>query len=309
MENTDSVEPKTQHTEETHTIKVEEPVVKQTVTSAAEPKSSNKGVMAIISLVLGIIGLCAWFIPICGGPLAITGLVLGIIGIKSDKKTMSIIGLILNILALIAAIINAILGAIIGISQYNDIMKTTDFDFAPTEIESPSDNDTDTNTDITNNQNDLTLIEVKPYVNSEKGFSINPPKNWTEEDGSSYGSIVTFMSDKVNEDSVFAPNINVVSESAQGYSLDEYVDASIEGLTSYLEKYELIDQKKLDINGTDAVILSGKFTQENFDIQNMQLIYIKNDTAYIITATVLESEWNSNYEDIFNASFSSFTVN
>ena len=77
------------------------------------PPSDKKG-LAIASLVLGIINLCAWFIPICGGPLAIVGIVLGVLGIKSSKKTLAIVGIVLSALGLIATIINAIAGFAIG---------------------------------------------------------------------------------------------------------------------------------------------------------------------------------------------------
>jgi len=33
----------------------------------------NEKIMAIASLVLGVLNLCAWFLPICGIPLAIIG--------------------------------------------------------------------------------------------------------------------------------------------------------------------------------------------------------------------------------------------
>jgi hypothetical protein len=66
--------------------------------------------LAIISLVLGILGLGAWCLPICGGPLALAGIVLGILGVRGEGKIMAIIGLALNGLALIATIVNAAWG-------------------------------------------------------------------------------------------------------------------------------------------------------------------------------------------------------
>ena len=44
--------------------------------------TDNNRIMAIASLVLGIINLCAWFFPICGAPLAIGGLALGYFGME-----------------------------------------------------------------------------------------------------------------------------------------------------------------------------------------------------------------------------------
>ena len=74
----------------------------------------NSEYMAIGSLVLGVIVLCAWFVPICGVPLSIAGIVLGYLGRESAQRTMAIIGIILCCLGLIGSIINAAVGAYLG---------------------------------------------------------------------------------------------------------------------------------------------------------------------------------------------------
>lgn len=67
-------------------------------------------IAAIVALVLGILGLGAWCLPICGGPLALIGIVLGVIGVRGEGKLISIIALVLNGLALLATIANAAWG-------------------------------------------------------------------------------------------------------------------------------------------------------------------------------------------------------
>lgn len=79
--------------------------------------SGNQRVMAIASLVLGVINLCAWFLPICGIPLSITGAVLGFLGMKDpSQKTMAIGGIALNVLGFLAACINAAVGVYLQMS-------------------------------------------------------------------------------------------------------------------------------------------------------------------------------------------------
>lgn len=86
--------------------------------SSPTPASGgNERIMAIASLVLGILNLCAWFFPICGIPLALIGLVLGFLGMKDpSQKTLAVIGMVLCGLGLLAACINAAVGVYMGVS-------------------------------------------------------------------------------------------------------------------------------------------------------------------------------------------------
>ena len=73
----------------------------------------NAKTFAIISLVLGILVLCAWLFPICGFPIAIAGLVLGYLGMKApEQKNLAIAGMALSGLGLLLACVNAIAGVI-----------------------------------------------------------------------------------------------------------------------------------------------------------------------------------------------------
>jgi len=81
----------------------------------APAPSDNTRIMAISSLVIGIINLCAWFFPICGFPLGIVGLVLGYLGMKSPaQKTLAIIGMVLSGIGLLLACANAFAGVFLG---------------------------------------------------------------------------------------------------------------------------------------------------------------------------------------------------
>jgi len=74
----------------------------------------DKKGQAITSLVLGLVGIIAWFLPLLGFPVSIIGLIMGVIGQKSTKKNMATVGLVLSIICLVATIINASIGAYLG---------------------------------------------------------------------------------------------------------------------------------------------------------------------------------------------------
>jgi hypothetical protein len=77
--------------------------------------SGNERIMAIASMVVGVINLCAWFIPICGIPLSLVGIVLGFLGMKDEtQKTFAIIGIALCAIGLILGCGNAAYGVYLG---------------------------------------------------------------------------------------------------------------------------------------------------------------------------------------------------
>jgi uncharacterized membrane protein len=87
---------------------------------APAPVSNNKG-LAIASLILGILSLCAsvgWF---CGGPLSVVGLILGFLGRKSTGKGLATAGIILSAVGLVLTVIFIILSVILRGSVLNSI--------------------------------------------------------------------------------------------------------------------------------------------------------------------------------------------
>jgi TIR domain len=72
---------------------------------------------AIVGIVLGGVGMIAWFLPICGFPITIAALVFGLLGMKSPaRKTLAIIAVALAGLGLLLTVINAAIGAYLGVT-------------------------------------------------------------------------------------------------------------------------------------------------------------------------------------------------
>ena len=82
-----------------------------------QPQSRGGEGQAIAALVIGILGVFTWCLPILGVPLAIVGIVLGVMGMKSSKRTLAIIGLVLCVLSLLGGIVNGVLGAVLAVSD------------------------------------------------------------------------------------------------------------------------------------------------------------------------------------------------
>lgn len=75
---------------------------------------SNYHVLALASLAIGVINLCAWLFPICGAPLSIAGLILGFLARNSSQRNLAFIGIGLCCLGLVLSVGNALYGAYLG---------------------------------------------------------------------------------------------------------------------------------------------------------------------------------------------------
>ncbi len=78
---------------------------------------------ATAGLVLGIIGMLAWFLPLFGFPVTIVGLVMSLKGMKSTSRGTAVAGLTLSIIGLVLTIINSAIGAYQGAHGQNWIQQ------------------------------------------------------------------------------------------------------------------------------------------------------------------------------------------
>ena len=79
------------------------------------PVVTEENGLSIASLVLGIVGFVAWFLPLVGYPVTIVGIILGALGMKKGGRGMAIAGIICSTICLVLTLINSILGAYIAI--------------------------------------------------------------------------------------------------------------------------------------------------------------------------------------------------
>jgi len=82
------------------------------------PNANSSGIgNSVTSLVLGILGMFAWFIPIIGAPVTIIGLVCGCLGVSREGRGMATAGIVLCIIGLILTVINFFLGMLIVLEE------------------------------------------------------------------------------------------------------------------------------------------------------------------------------------------------
>lgn len=147
------------------------------------------------------------------------------------------------------------------------------------------------------------LLESTPYADAVAGFSISAPSGWKVQKNPQQGVLVIFSNP--NEP---GNTINIVSESTQGMDLQEYVDVNKEQIQSLLANYTLVDDEEVDLNGQAGYIIGGTFGQEGSMVKNKQLIVVKNNKAYVVTATSAEDMWPES-EEVMDASLMTFKAN
>jgi len=77
--------------------------------SRLDPDERFRHYMALASVSLGIISLCAALIPICGVSISLVGIGLGILSRKSESRKMAIVGILLSILGIMISVTYAFL--------------------------------------------------------------------------------------------------------------------------------------------------------------------------------------------------------
>jgi hypothetical protein len=74
-----------------------------------DPEERTNKFMALFSIALGIISLCAAIIPLCGGASSLLGIGLGIFGLQSENRGMAQVGILVCALGLTISIVYIVL--------------------------------------------------------------------------------------------------------------------------------------------------------------------------------------------------------
>lgn len=162
-------------------------------------------------------------------------------------------------------------------------------------------------TNIEKVNSNVTSLDIKPYANSQYGFQMHAPKNWRIDE--SEVDTVYFINTKTNKEGVnsFSANINVSLESSTGLDLNNFTNNAKITLPKSLNNYKAIDDKSVTVNGVETRMISGTFIHEVYHLRNLQMIVVKNNKAYIVTGTALESTWDQ-YKDIIESSLMTFSL-
>lgn len=278
-----------------------------------------KSILAFLGLALGAVSLISWFLPWVGIVFAVIAVILSIIGLMGSKKIFAIIGLILSVIGLAGFIFKLVVSRP-NVPVEPSVTNEENGTQQPANNINPDNstgtpnnntNENNSNNQTTNNQPASTqtiqppssvklstsaLLEPKAYYDAAGGFSIQPPKGWQSNQGTSGGrNFIIFLSPNPQKDNsgkvVFNESINITSEINKEASNDAYIQKSKQALQQYLTNYKIVEEKTTTINGRPAYLVGGTFTQNNLSLRSLQLFTFKDNTAYVVTALDLASQW------------------
>ncbi len=154
------------------------------------------------------------------------------------------------------------------------------------------------------------LPEVKEkdparYYNDDLSISVKNNDGWEIKEN--YENIpVFFMSPLDGDADMFQENINMVNESAPGYSLSQYYDANLKNINLYLQGFEVVEEPvNLEINGETFKKMAYKHSSQGIDLKVLVYFAVKGGKGYVINCTALTSTFED-FRPQFEALANSF---
>jgi hypothetical protein len=142
----------------------------------------------------------------------------------------------------------------------------------------------------------------------ENDFSVDYPNSWQLNTSGKMNSVFFLHSEPETNDT-FSENINLITQdlSQQKMSLTEFVDLSLDQVKTALPDSEIIKSEFKEKKGTQyyEVIWKGYVADNN--LQFKQYLFMKDNNAYILTFTALQSTFDA-YLPKVNKIFNSFKL-
>jgi len=140
--------------------------------------------------------------------------------------------------------------------------------------------------------------------------SITPPAGWIVRQGMvNYRPMAIFFKPEAekdeNGDKVINEYVNVIRDNLLN-NANDYVEKAKAAWQAKNVGYNLINERKVNLSdGSEAVLITGSFTQNGAEIKNMQLYAGKGDLMYIVSGFVLAKNWDAE-KDMIGAAVMSF---
>jgi hypothetical protein len=145
------------------------------------------------------------------------------------------------------------------------------------------------------------------YVNTDyqQDFGFNPPEGWTKDEDDPYG-VVRFYGDIVDD---FNMNLGLTEPGAlgEGETLGSLAQDVEDNISKYFTEFNLVSSQYVTINGMQSYEIVYSYVQGIYNLQNKQVLVMKNNIIYIFTFAASQNSYND-YVSIVDQSINTFTV-
>lgn len=155
----------------------------------------------------------------------------------------------------------------------------------------------------------LKNVQVKKWSRLDKSeYSIIYPSNWDLDASGQMGTQFFILSPLESKTDKFKENVNLLKQNIPNeYNLDNYIQLSINQITTQVKKSKLIESKRIKVGENAFHILKYNGFQNQFYLSFTQYVFIENGQAFILTFTN-ETSKEKAYKEIENQIFKSFKL-
>ncbi|HEY6902547.1 MAG TPA: DcrB-related protein [Puia sp.] len=154
----------------------------------------------------------------------------------------------------------------------------------------------------------LKQAEKAPGLNAGTGnFDIQAPAGWSRTD-TSFSNLKATLLMSPDTSRIFRVNVNVVTESMRGSSMDKYFDDNLTALSNYMPQFGLVGKGEKDIAGLKSKYIH-YYGQSPKGQALEQVLYIisSKGIAYLITCTSMKGDLEKN-QPSFDQALNSFKL-
>jgi hypothetical protein len=145
------------------------------------------------------------------------------------------------------------------------------------------------------------------YSNKEGWFTLQVPNQRTFQENV-FNSLVMLYAPQPKGDTV-KENLGIITEKVEGsVNLSGYYELTKGNLETIIPDFTLISKEDIKIDGINAIKIIYKGTQQEKKLQREQVIFLKNNTAYVCTYTATQDTFDSLVKDV-EAIINSFKLN
>lgn len=142
----------------------------------------------------------------------------------------------------------------------------------------------------------LSCQEEKITTLEREDFSISYPSH-LELDENEEGTVFVLKTQQQGEDDIFIENINLATQKAENISFNEF---AIKIENEIRSQAEIVESKRLKLNGKDCLRLVFKLSQNNINLTFIQHIFVENQKAYALTFSSESKVFDDYYKEMNN---------